>query len=825
MNKKNVRIDLKDQAFEMALLSGICQYGIESFVDVDYVEAETFTDQTNQILFDIVKSIITGGNNPDVSSIFSKANSMGFGKLLEKDEEVSYIRSLFNFPVNKSNITTYAKKLTKLKILRDATRIFEVCKQKIETFTGEEDISEIMSSIEDPISKLTQDVYNTNENKPVEIGSSILDYVHNLLTNPSQFLGIPTGISEYDKAIGGGLREGCVDIIAARPKAQPLHSKVLTPKGWTTIGKIKIGQTICDPEGYTSKVKNIHCFQDDIYKFTFDDGSSCEASGNHLWKIKNRRWKEYKVLSWNEIKHQKIKESDRYKWQIPITFPVSMNNKKVKIHPYVMGALLGDGSFRGPTIRFTSFDQEIIDKVKLLLNDSVELKEQIRKGHFCIRKKEFGSNKTYVKYEIIRYGLNNLKSKDKFIPKDYLETDIQSRVNLLQGLMDTDGYVSEKGSLEFATVSTRLKDDFIYLVNSLGGKCSSVKRFTKYKKNGTSFKSLRIILSFYNNSIAFSLPRKLKRCKVRVKPSIKRKLVNVEYIGKMECRCLELDSENQLYITDDFIVTHNCGKSTFGLQVALNIDKLGYPVLILDTEMDTSSEMNRLIANISGVDVNEVAKGNKAFGKTLIDAAKKFENSKIEHINVSGMSFDNILSIARQWIYRKVGFREDGKANKCVIIYDYLKLTSGSSISDSLKEYQILGFQMTDLHNFCVKYSVPCLAFVQLNKEDDISQSDRILWLCTSYTKFKEKSQEEQADDIKMSIKVPFNRKLEPIVSRYGAPMDYGDYINLRMCGDYARITVGPTRNELMKGGKINAEVPDISKSGQDTDDSGVPFD
>ena len=123
-----------------------------------------------------------------------------------------------------------------------------------------------------------------------------------------------------------------------------------------------------------------------------------------------------------------------------------------------------------------------------------------------------------------------------------------------------------------------------------------------------------------------------------------------------------------------------------------------------------------------------------------------------------------------------------------------------NQINDSMKEFQVLGFQITQLHNFTVQYDVPCLAFVQLNRDgitkestDVVSGSDRLIWLCSSFSIFKKKSDEEIAEDQGESG----NRKLIPIVSRHGSGLDDYDYINMSMKGEVARVEERETRNEI----------------------------
>jgi hypothetical protein len=132
-----------------------------------------------------------------------------------------------------------------------------------------------------------------------------------------------------------------------------------------------------------------------------------------------------------------------------------------------------------------------------------------------------------------------------------------------------------------------------------------------------------------------------------------------------------------------------------------------------------------------------------------------------------------------------------------------------------MQEYQVLGFQITKLHNFMVKYDVPCLSFVQLNRDgitkestDAVSGSDRLIWLCTSFTIFKLKSDEEKAEDNPKNG----NRKLVPIVARHGEGLDDGDYISMKMFGSIGRLEEGMTRNEIHNNAKSRSEGFEINE-------------
>ena len=261
------------------------------------------------------------------------------------------------------------------------------------------------------------------------------------------------------------------------------------------------------------------------------------------------------------------------------------------------------------------------------------------------------------------------------------------------------------------------------------------------------------------------------------------------------------------------------GKSMFGDAVAMNVSRLGIPVLMLDTEMSKEDHLNRMLANLSGVDINKISTGkfteNPLEKEKVEKAAQELKEIPYHYISIAGQSFENILALMRKWIYQHVGFDEAGVTRDCLVVYDYLKLMGSEGISSSMQEYQVLGFQITQLHNFMVKYDVPCLSFVQLNRDgitkestDVVSGSDRLIWLCTSFSIFKMKSEEEVAED-----KIENgNRKLVPVVARHGCGLDDGDYISMNMFGSIGKLQEGQTRNELHNNARAREEGFEINE-------------
>jgi hypothetical protein len=241
----------------------------------------------------------------------------------------------------------------------------------------------------------------------------------------------------------------------------------------------------------------------------------------------------------------------------------------------------------------------------------------------------------------------------------------------------------------------------------------------------------------------------------------------------------------------------------------------------MDTEMTKEDHIHRLIAMSAEVEMSKIETGKfaetPAMKEKVLKAVEDLKQTPIFHKSIAGKPFDEQISMMKRWLIKEVGLNDDGTAKDCVIFYDYLKLMDSAGISQDMKEYQVLGFMMTALHNFACKYKLPIVAFVQLNRDgiskestDTASGSDRIIWLCSNFTIFKRKSDEEIAEDGPEAG----NRKLIPVISRHGGGLDDNDYINCHMKGWCAKISEGQTRIELKNnlGIKTNGFTIDENK-------------
>lgn len=247
------------------------------------------------------------------------------------------------------------------------------------------------------------------------------------------------------------------------------------------------------------------------------------------------------------------------------------------------------------------------------------------------------------------------------------------------------------------------------------------------------------------------------------------------------------------------------GKSFLLQIISVYLTQLGVPVLYLDTEMTKEEILPRLLSNISEVPINDIESGlfaqNDFTKKAVASAVKVMKGMPLSYLSIAGKPFDEILSVIRRWLYTDVGLDENGRANDCLVVYDYFKLMSAEGLQE-LRETQLMGFMISQLADFAKKYSIPILTATQLNRDgiakdtsDVIAGSDRLLWLVSAFAIFKEKSLEEIIrDGVEHGNKKFICRK-----SRFGGEHRLGEHINMTMKPEIASLLENGLKSSVVK--------------------------
>lgn len=353
----------------------------------------------------------------------------------------------------------------------------------------------------------------------------------------------------------------------AKRGAHPYSQKVFTPKGWRTWGEIQIGDELYGTYGNITKVIDIPYDKEcDVYEITLRDGRKILASDEHLWKIDFHNRIGSQIMTTLELlkeykRDKKVSERNpsgiEYVCAIHKNEGIEMPYKETKVDPYTFGLLLGGGCFVHRCCYYTQIEEDVnIEKQYIPYN----LIKWNSKYAYHIDIPGWSSI-------LKEYGLYWKKSEDKFIPDEYKYNSREVRLNLLKGLMDSDGTLDKSDRYVISLSSKKLIEDIAFICRSLGYNCSYTIKKARYKVNGVYKECLSSYsLTIFTRDIISNLPRKQKRAKkitneYTINKEIRTKIIDIKYIGKQQAKCVTVDSKDNCYLIGDFVATHNCAKS------------------------------------------------------------------------------------------------------------------------------------------------------------------------------------------------------------------------------------------------------------------------
>jgi len=326
-------------------------------------------------------------------------------------------------------------------------------------------------------------------------------------------------------------------------KGQRLSDPVMTPNGWVKMGDLKIDQKITASDGSICKVTGIFPLGErDVYRVTMKDGSFVDCTDDHLWKVCNSQGNN-KILDTKSLMKEK-----RYFFVPVISNPVQFEKEQnLDLDPYFLGVYLGDGHScsKKSSVKITSEDIEIIENIKMCDIDIGYIsKPKNRTNSYSIKG---------VVGKIRKLNLLDLKSYQKFIPEKYKFSSDNARLSMIQGLLDTDGWV-QKGIPKYSTTSKLLAEDMRFLVESLGGICFTS---TRGLRPGANHIEYIVTVKLPKGMKPFRLSRKLEKWNTNPKRKLVHKIYKIEKIGKDQMQCIKVDAKDSLYVTNNCILTHN----------------------------------------------------------------------------------------------------------------------------------------------------------------------------------------------------------------------------------------------------------------------------
>jgi phosphate starvation-inducible protein PhoH and related proteins len=350
-----------------------------------------------------------------------------------------------------------------------------------------------------------------------------------------------------------------------RGRAQPTDTPVLTPDGFRPIGDLAVGDLVTGSNGEPVPVIGVYPQgEKDIYRLTTQDGASTLCTANHLWAVRtrdsSRRRNPVQVRMTSEMIGN-LRAAHYHRYELPLlSGPARFPGREVPMDPYALGLLLGDGCLTGSTAPSFATAGQVM------------------------------TMENPVTGVLRRLGLYGSGSATRFVPEAYLYNSVDVRLGVLQGLLDSDGGpVVQEGRtcrIQYTTVSSRLRDDMAFLVQSMGG-----------------IAYCRVLPAAYSLDIRlpagiqpFRLGRKLDRYRAYGGGGHPQRFIeSIEPAGRAGAVCIAVAAADSLYTTDDFLVTHNTLNDSF---------------IILDEAQNTSPEQMKMFLTRLGFGSRIVVTGD-----------------------------------------------------------------------------------------------------------------------------------------------------------------------------------------------------------------------
>jgi phosphate starvation-inducible protein PhoH and related proteins len=398
-----------------------------------------------------------------------------------------------------------------------------------------------------------------------------------------------------------------------RGRAQPYDRQVLTPDGFCPIGSLRVGDLVVGSDGLPTPVLGVYPQgRREVFRVRTQDGASTLCCGEHLWAVATRddrrRGKPLRVLETREMMGQ-LRAAHDHRFELPlISQPVAFPSRDVPLDPYALGLLLGDGSFSAKITGFTTADPELAVALEQSI-EGIELRYRSTFNYY-LRHIAGGQGLKVANPVIVslrELGLVGKRSPTKFVPDPYLHNSASVRLAVLQGLLDSDGGpVTQRGRtcrVQYTTTSSRLRDDVVFLVRSLGGVAYWRTRPAAGRLPGRAGgrdvyhrQDVYVLdIRLPEGMEPFRLTRKRDAYRLCGAGRPMRFIDRIEPAGEADTLCIQVAAADSLYVTDDFLVTHNTLNDSF---------------IVLDEAQNTTPEQMKMFLTRLGFNSKAVVTGD-----------------------------------------------------------------------------------------------------------------------------------------------------------------------------------------------------------------------
>ena len=707
-----------DMAAEQSVLGGML-LSKDAIADVvEVLRPGDFYRPAHEAVYDVILDLYGRGEPADPVTVAAGLDRSGD---LKRIGGAPYLVTLTQTVPTAANAGYYAEIVAEKAILR---RLVEAGTRIVQYgYAGADgqDVAEVVDRSQAEVYEVTE--RRTSEDYlPLEdLLQPTMDEIDSIASRGGISLGVPTGFSELDE-VTNGLHPGQMIIVAARPgvgKALALDTPLPTPTGWTTMGAVAPGDELLGADGKPTRVvaATAEMCGRPCYEVEFSDGSTIVADEQHQWRTETRAARRSaQQAAMGDDRHRDQRTAVRTTGEIAATVrsptadkrsnhsvtntePLQLPAQQLLVPPYTLGAWLGAGNAAAAQI--TSAEPQLIARIEGEGIDAVPSGSAtigLRRGRSC------------------RNGIDSVRARlraigvlgNKHIPSTYLRAAEPQRRALLAGLLDTDGTVTQDGSVRFRVPDKTLFDDVYELVVSLGYRAGVRTERVPGSRPETS---IAYTLTFATADEVFGLYRKALLHKERhadrnAARCDARYIVDVRRIDSVPVRCVEVDNPAHMYLAGrSMIPTHN---STLGMDFMRSASiRNGFASVIFSLEMSRTEIVMRLLSAEAKIKL-----GDMRSGRMSDDDWTKLAR-RMSEISEAPLFVDDSPNLTMMEIRAKARRLKQRHDLKLVVV-DYLQLmTSGKKVES--RQQEVSDFSR-NLKLLAKELEVPVVAISQLNR-------------------------------------------------------------------------------------------------------------
>ena len=700
---------------EQAVLGGLLLSNASWDRIGDLITDTDFYRADHRVLWRVITRLVEENKPADVLTVTEALKVSGE---IQDVGGLAYLHQLASTTPSAANIRRYAEIVRERAIMRKLAEVGTAIADSAYSPQGREAM-QLLDEAETKILEIGESGGRSSESfqKMSAVLADVMSRLDELHKNPASVTGKATGFVDLDE-MTTGLQDGDLIVIAGRPsmgKAQSLDSKIRTPSGWKEMGALEVGDALASIDGTPSIVTGV--FPQgvrQVYRIAFSDGRSTECCEEHLWRIYYRAWPEPRVVSTKKLMEMLARKRYQHRLWIDRVTGDFGHHEPLPVDPWVLGALLGDGRLCEQLI-FTTADTEMVERMQAQLGETMALHSRGQDDWSVVNArpagvKGLGGRPNPLMDALRAMGMWGIQSHEKYVPRIYRNACRSARLALLQGLLDTDGWVEKWGTVRFCSSSYRLAKDVVELVRSLGGWCSLTDKRTSYtyrgeKKAGRTASVLNIHHS--DPRSLFRLTWKRDRAQPAHQRAWKPVIASVVPTRVVPTQCISVSHPSKLYVTDEYVVTHN---TSLALNIAEHIGlELKLPVLIFSMEMGGTQLALRLLGSVGKVDAQKLRTGRLEAQDwdRLGTALGKLNEAPILIDETPALNPLELRARAR----RK--WREYGGLG--LVVVDYIQLMQGTDSGSENRATEV-GEISRGLKSMAKELGCPVIALSQLNR-------------------------------------------------------------------------------------------------------------